>query len=71
MFDEVDAHLDAPNAEKLSNIIKERSEGSQFIMDSLKDSVVGSLSDTFCSNNVISSFVLIRRKIKSPLIEKL
>jgi len=22
MFDEVDAHLDAPNAEKLSNIIK-------------------------------------------------
>ncbi|MED5543600.1 MAG: chromosome segregation protein SMC, partial [Thermoproteota archaeon] len=29
MFDEVDAHLDAPNAEKLSNIIKERSEGSQ------------------------------------------
>jgi len=40
MFDEVDAHLDAPNAEKLSNIIKERSEGSQFIMVSLKDSVV-------------------------------
>ena len=40
MFDEVDAHLDAPNTEKLSNIIKERSEGSQFIMVSLKDSVV-------------------------------
>ena len=40
MFDEVDAHLDAPNAEKLSTIIKERSEGSQFIMVSLKDSVV-------------------------------
>ena len=40
MFDEVDAHLDAPNAEKLSKIIKERSEGSQFIMVSLKDSVV-------------------------------
>ena len=40
LFDEVDAHLDAPNAEKLSNIIKERSEGSQFIMVSLKDSVV-------------------------------
>ena len=37
---EVDAHLDAPNAEKLSNIIKERSEGSQFLMVSLKDSVV-------------------------------
>ena len=40
MFDEVDAHLDAPNAEQLSKIIKERSEGSQFIMVSLKDSVV-------------------------------
>ena len=40
MFDEVDAHLDAPNAEKLSKIIKERSQGSQFIMVSLKDSVV-------------------------------
>ncbi|MBT4972831.1 MAG: chromosome segregation protein SMC [Thaumarchaeota archaeon] len=40
LFDEVDAHLDAPNTEKLSNIIKERSEGSQFIMVSLKDSVV-------------------------------
>jgi chromosome segregation protein len=40
LFDEVDAHLDAPNAEKLSNIVKERSEGSQFIMVSLKDSVV-------------------------------
>ena len=40
LFDEVDAHLDAPNAEKLSNIIKERSIGSQFIMVSLKDSVV-------------------------------
>jgi chromosome segregation protein len=40
MFDEVDAHLDAPNAAKLSKIIKERSEGSQFIMVSLKDSVI-------------------------------
>jgi chromosome segregation protein len=40
LFDEIDAALDAPNTEKLSNIIKERSEGSQFIMVSLKDSVV-------------------------------
>ena len=40
LFDEIDAHLDAPNAEKLSNIIKDRSKGSQFIMVSLKDSVV-------------------------------
>ena len=37
LFDEVDAHLDAPNAAKLSKIIKERSIGSQFLMVSLKD----------------------------------
>lgn len=40
LFDEVDAHLDAPNAEKLSNILEERAKESQFIMVSLKDSVV-------------------------------
>jgi chromosome segregation protein len=40
LFDEVDAHLDAPNSEKLSKIIEERSKGSQFLMVSLKDSVV-------------------------------
>ena len=40
LFDEADQNLDAPNAEKLSNILKERSEGSQFLMVSLKDSVV-------------------------------
>ncbi len=40
LFDEVDAHLDAPNAEKLSTILEERSKDSQFIMVSLKDSVV-------------------------------
>ncbi len=40
LFDEVDAHLDAPNSEKLSNILEERSKESQFIMVSLKDSVV-------------------------------
>ncbi len=40
LFDEVDAHLDAPNSEKLAKIIEQRSEGNQFIMVSLKDSVV-------------------------------
>jgi len=34
------AHLDAPNAESLAKIVEERSKGSQFIMVSLKDSVV-------------------------------
>ena len=40
LFDEVDAHLDAPNAEKLAKILEERSQESQFIMVSLKDSVI-------------------------------
>ena len=40
LFDEVDAHLDAPNAKRLANILEERSKESQFIMVSLKDSVV-------------------------------
>lgn len=40
LFDEVDAHLDAPNALRLARILEERSKESQFIMVSLKDSVV-------------------------------
>jgi len=40
LFDEIDAHLDAPNAEKLGKILAERSKESQFLMVSLKDSVV-------------------------------
>ena len=40
LFDEVDAHLDAPNSERLAKILEERSQESQFIMVSLKDSVV-------------------------------
>ena len=40
LFDEVDAHLDAPNAEKLGKILEERARESQFLMVSLKDSVV-------------------------------
>ena len=40
LFDEIDAHLDALNSEKLSKIVEERSKGSQFLMVSLKDTVV-------------------------------
>jgi len=40
LFDEVDAHLDAPNSERLSKILEERSRESQFIMVSLKESVI-------------------------------
>jgi len=40
LFDEIDAHLDAPNSERLAKILEERSKDSQFILVSLKDSVV-------------------------------
>ncbi len=40
LFDEVDAHLDTPNSERLSKILAERAGESQFIAVSLKDSVV-------------------------------
>lgn len=39
LFDEVDAHLDAQNSERLANILEERAKESQFIMVSLKESV--------------------------------
>ena len=40
LLDEVDAHLDAQNTERLSKILEERAKGSQMIMVSLKDSTV-------------------------------
>ena len=39
-MDEVDAHLDAQNTERLSKILLERSKGNQIIMVTLKDSTV-------------------------------
>ena len=40
LFDEIDAHLDGPNSERLSKIIEQRAKGSQFILVSLKDTMV-------------------------------
>ncbi|MGI0081807.1 MAG: chromosome segregation SMC family protein [Nitrosopumilaceae archaeon] len=40
LLDEVDAHLDAPNTERLSKILEERVIGSQMIIVTLKDSTV-------------------------------
>ncbi|HSF28814.1 MAG TPA: AAA family ATPase, partial [Nitrosopumilaceae archaeon] len=40
LLDEVDAHLDALNTERLSKILVERSAGNQIIMVTLKDSTV-------------------------------
>ncbi|AFU58839.1 chromosome segregation protein SMC [Candidatus Nitrososphaera gargensis Ga9.2] len=40
LMDEVDAHLDAQNTERLSKVLLERSKDSQIIMVTLKDSTV-------------------------------
>ncbi len=40
LMDEIDAHLDAENTDRLSKILLERSKGSQIIMVTLKDSTV-------------------------------
>ena len=40
LFDELDAALDAPNSERLARILEERAQDNQFIMVSLKESVV-------------------------------
>jgi chromosome segregation protein len=37
MMDEIDAHLDVVNSQKLAELLKEKSKGSQFMVVSLKD----------------------------------
>jgi chromosome segregation protein len=40
LMDEVDAHLDAPNTERLSRVLFQRSKENQMIMVTLKDATV-------------------------------
>ena len=47
LMDEVDAHLDAQNTERLSKIMVERSIGSQILMVTLKESTVAKASQIF------------------------
>jgi chromosome segregation protein len=37
MMDEIDAHLDIVNSQRLAELLKAKSKGSQFIVVSLKD----------------------------------
>jgi hypothetical protein len=45
--DEVVAHLDAQNTERLSKVMVERSNGSQILMVTLKESTVAKASQIF------------------------
>jgi chromosome segregation protein len=47
LMDEVDAHLDAQNTERLSKIMVERSSGSQILMVTLKESTVAKATQIF------------------------
>ncbi len=40
IFDEIDAHLDARNAERLAELLRELSKDSQFIVITLKDAMI-------------------------------
>ncbi|HEY7227151.1 MAG TPA: chromosome segregation SMC family protein [Nitrososphaeraceae archaeon] len=47
LMDEVDAHLDAHNTERLSKVMVERSGGSQILMVTLKDTTVAKATQIF------------------------
>jgi len=47
LMDEVDAHLDAQNTERLSKVMVERSGGSQILMVTLKDTTVAKATQIF------------------------
>jgi len=47
LMDEVDAHLDAQNTERLSKILFERSKNNQIIMVTLKDSTISKVDQIY------------------------
>ncbi|MCP8306815.1 MAG: chromosome segregation protein SMC [archaeon] len=47
LFDEIDAHLDAVNLERLADLLKERSVNSQIILITLKPSMITRASTTY------------------------
>ncbi|MEM3017588.1 MAG: chromosome segregation protein SMC [Candidatus Bathyarchaeia archaeon] len=46
-FDEIDAHLDMVNSQRLADLLRERSADSQFIVVSLKDTTISKASNVF------------------------
>ncbi|MFC1506816.1 hypothetical protein ACFLQ6_07075, partial [Thermoproteota archaeon] len=47
VFDEIDAHLDMINSQRLADLLKERSKDSQFIVISLKDTTISKADGVF------------------------
>jgi len=47
LMDEIDAHLDAENTDRLSQILEERAQKNQIIMVTLKDSTISRVDQIF------------------------
>lgn len=47
VFDEIDAHLDMVNSQRLADLLKDRSTNSQFIVVSLKDTTISRASGVY------------------------
>ncbi|MEM3734614.1 MAG: hypothetical protein QW158_06670, partial [Nitrososphaerales archaeon] len=47
LFDEVDAHLDAVNVERVAALLKERSEKAQIIAISLRDAFIANATTVY------------------------
>jgi chromosome segregation protein len=71
LMDEVDAHLDAQNTERLSKIMVDRSAGSQIIMVTLKESTVAKATQIFgiYPKSGASQIVHYRNPDKVPLAQ--
>ncbi|MEM2955558.1 MAG: AAA family ATPase, partial [Nitrososphaerales archaeon] len=62
LFDEIDAHLDAVNIERLAELLKERSSKSQIILITLKPSMITHASSIYGVYNEDSLSKVIRYK---------
>ena len=71
LMDEVDAHLDAQNTERLSKVLLERSKDNQIIMVTLKDSTVAKASLIYgvYPREGVSQVVKYRNPAQVPLAE--
>jgi len=66
LFDEIDAHLDAINLEKLADLLKKRSMNSQIILITLKPSMIARSSATYgvYNKNGLSRVVRYKPKVE-------
>lgn len=69
LFDEIDAALDAPNAENLANILAERAKGFQFVVISHKEFVVqkaGLIYGVYPKNGISQVVTYRDRRVRPP-----